>query len=288
MLNKNEAGIFLCNSFIKRSSSFHSGLGKIAITASMTQIHQSRVDLKKVFALLSLFDLLNAKEFKYKEAAGIFRKIYKLSGEIREYQVNICYLEGLKEDHPGLENLIQYFDKNRKKSIRTLISEVSGFNKKKFNRVRKEIRQWLSGIDDEIIVGTAVLFLNQRSVMMEKLADKQEGEETIHQIRKELKKIIAIYTLLDQISPVEERQKMFRELGRFESEIGVWHDKIILLDHTRKFIHSQKSTIDSSIHDLELFCLTLESEARLDAEQFFGMTRVASNLVRYSLKPQNI
>ncbi|MEI6900144.1 MAG: CHAD domain-containing protein [Bacteroidota bacterium] len=287
-LIKSGASEFLYQSFINRSTSFHSSLGKIAITGSMTRIHQSRVDLKKVFALLSFFDLLNAKGFNYKESSGVFRKIYKLSGEIREYQVNIIYLESIKDEHPGLLKLIHHFNKLRQKCLRGLITQISDFKERKFKKMKREIRLWLPGIEEEVIIDKAVSFLNQRSIWMEKLADEPEQEETLHRIRIELKKIIAIFTLLDQINPIEERKRMFRELDKFESEIGNWHDKIILLNHSRKFIQSHTTTNELPKTDLEWFCKKLESEARIASCHFSGMTRVVSNLVRYHLKFHDI
>jgi len=71
----------------KRTTSFLANLYKSSITGDEKDIHRTRLDMKKIYAILELFEMLDPGNFN-QENFEIFKVLFRFSGKIRELQVN--------------------------------------------------------------------------------------------------------------------------------------------------------------------------------------------------------
>jgi CHAD domain-containing protein len=246
-----EAGDFFYRYFIKRTSSFHATLYKAGITATDDDIHKARVDLKKVFALFSFFEVLGPGNFNKKKYSSVFKDIFIKAGKMRECQVNILCVESFVQDYPGVLLFINYLKSEQKKSAKGFISAVFQFDEKKLKEISNSIKKVCSEIKSDAIIERTVAYLIERTGKIESIMDKSGDPETIHTIRKELKKVGAILSLLQQVKPAEDQENLLKLLNKTESLIGDWHDRIVLIDSFTRFFKANNQIEVTSFNQLK-------------------------------------
>ena len=246
-----EAGEFFYRFFKKRTSSFHANLYKAGITASETDIHRARVDVKKVFAVFSFFEMLDPVNFHQKKYAALFRTIFNEAGKMRENQVSILSMEQYLPEYPGVSLFIKFLKAEQKKSTKGFINAVIQFDELKLKEISKSIKRLCGEIKSEEIIGRSEEYIRKKAKRIRSVTPFVEKPENVHKIRKDLKKIGAIATLLKQITPGEYLENLLALITKTETFIGEWHDRIILIDSFNRFFKSNVKADQESIQQLK-------------------------------------
>ena len=235
---KIEAGDFFYRFYKKRTSSFYANLYKAGITASDEDIHKARVDLKKVFALFSFFEILGPGNFNKKKYSFLFKNIFNKAGKMRENQVNIQYVEKYQHDYPGVLLFMKYLKSEQKKSAKGFIAAIVQFDEKKLKKISKSIKKVCHEMKSDTIIERSKDYLWEKARKIESVRHKTGDIESVHTIRKELKKTGAILSLLHQVKPGEDLEKLLDHVNKTEALIGEWHDRVVLIDTLKKFFKS--------------------------------------------------
>ena len=246
-----KTGDFLYHYFQKRNASFRLNINKAGITVEEDDIHKSRVDLKKLFALFGFFEMIDTDLFILEEPEKIFRDVFESAGKIREIQMNLLYIENSGWNHPELDLFIHYLKNNSGKEIKTFIRSIIKFDEKYLNQIRKSIRKSCREIKIEKIIDKSDDFFQLHSATIRKLKSESVETENIHKIRKEMKKISAVADLLNQLRVDEFMEKLISALNQTELIIGEWHDRIIFHHSLDTFIKEYESKHKRTFHELE-------------------------------------
>jgi len=246
-----EAGEFFYRFFVKRTSSFHANLYKAGITASEADVHKARVDLKKVFALFSFFEMLGPENFQQKKFSAVFKKIFTEGGKMRENQVNIAAMEQYLSRYPGVSLFIKYLKVEQKKSTKGFINSVVQFDEAKLKEIRKQIKKVCREIKSDEIIGRSEEYIRKRAKNIQGVSSQISDPENVHAIRKELKKMGAIVSLLHQVNPGEYLQTLMTLITKTETYIGEWHDRIIQIDSFDRFLKSADKIDELSAYQLK-------------------------------------
>jgi CHAD domain-containing protein len=242
-----EAGEFFYRFFKKRTSSFHANLYKAGITASEADIHKARVDLKKVFALFSFFEVLGPGNFRQKKFSSVFKKIFIEAGRMRENQLNIAAMEQYQADFPGVSLFIKYLRSEQKKSTKGFINAVVQFDETKLKEIGKTIRNVCQGIKSDDIISRSEVYIRKKANRIQSVCPYTEDPENVHTIRKELKKMGAIVSLLKQVRPGEYLENLTTLITATETYIGEWHDRIVLISALDRFLKSTSQIDEESV-----------------------------------------
>jgi len=235
-------GDFLYHYYQKRSSSFLLNIYNAGITATENDIHKARVDLKKLFALFSFFEMIGFDLSKNGDPQEIFHDVYLAAGKIREIQMNLLYIEKLERNDPELELFSSYLKKSSKKRTKQFIQSIIRFDEKQLNRVRGSIKKGCRNIKTERIIDICDDFFQLHSDRIKKYRLKTTKTENIHKIRIEMKKISEVAGLLKLLRVDEFVEKLISALNQTEVFIGEWHDRVVLYKSIDSFIKKNEKS----------------------------------------------
>jgi CHAD domain-containing protein len=253
-MNKHQGiktGDFLYHYFRKKNASFRLNIIKAGITLEEDDIHKSRVDLKKIFALFGFFDMIDTDLFILEEPEEIFRDVFESAGNIREIQMNLLYIDKLGKSDPELDLFVRHLKNNSGKEITRFISSIVKFDEKHLNQIRKSIKKSCREINFEKIIDKSDDFFQLHSAMIRKLKSESVETENIHKIRKEMKKISAVADLLNQLKVDKFMEKLISALNQTELIIGEWHDRIIFYHSLDTYIKENEHKNDRKFTQLE-------------------------------------
>ena len=233
---RNKTGDFLYHYFQKRKASFLVNIYKAGITAAETDIHKSRVDLKKIFALIGFFETIGISLFNLEGPQKIFEGVYKSAGKIREMQVKLLYIESLEMNDPEIQLFSRYLKSSSKKETKRFIRAIIRFDEKQLNEMRRSIRDCCRNIEIEKIIAKCDDFFQLHSSRIKKYRLNPGEMGNVHKIRIEMKKISAVADLLYQLTVDKFLDTLISALNQAELIIGEWHDRVVLSQSLDSFI----------------------------------------------------
>jgi CHAD domain-containing protein len=227
-LKKKVIGEFLFQFYRKRTSSFLAGIYKATITGESEDIHRLRVDVKKIYALYSLFEMIEPDQFKKQAQFNLFINLFKLAGRIREIQVHLIFLAKPKYKKTDFSSFITFLKEQESRATREFLLAIKDFNDKELKSTEKEIRKICLDIPVKKLSLKSEDFIRKRAKKIQSLQTEDPGVENVHKIRKHLKAMSTVSTLVSTIKPDEKLNLIISGLNKTEIMIGNWHDNIVL------------------------------------------------------------
>ena len=201
------------NELIKTFNECHSNLLK---QTTEQDIHKLRTTLKK----LKTFNiLLDGLLFRQKDFPIELTNLFKLSGEIRDIQIQQNILE---EYDDGYKVYLLYMYEDRLNKFRI---------KENFNDELQYLIDKLDKVEDYHIDEQIIMNIQTRIQMgYDDIRNmiKNISPENLHEIRIKLKRIY--YTLL-MLNDLENT----KNLDQMQETIGLWHDHDVTIDNIKNF-----------------------------------------------------
>ena len=241
-MKKKVIGEFLYQFYRKRISSFLAGIYKSTITGEPEDIHRLRVDVKKIYALYSLFDLMKPEVFKRRVKYKLFVDLFKLSGRIREIQVHFLFLSKPKYKKTDFSSFIAFLKEEENQATREFLLAIKNFNNKELKSTEKEIRRICLNIPVNKLSRKSEEFIRERAKKIKCLLVEDPGTENVHKIRKHLKAMSTVSSLVSTIKPDEKFSLIITGLNKTEMMIGEWHDKVVLSETIDLYMKNRKET----------------------------------------------
>ena len=120
-MNREEIGEFLYRFYRKSTSSFLANIYKASITGESKDIHRARLDVKKIFALYGLFEMLAPEIFENQGGYRLFRPLYRQAGKIREIQVNFLLLALTQPMGNAYDSFTQWLRGEEQQSVKKFL-----------------------------------------------------------------------------------------------------------------------------------------------------------------------
>ncbi len=206
---------------------------RVARSQEKEDIHQLRVQIKRLRALWSLADVLLKgawdKQPCFEEVAPLFRK----AGLLREYQI-------LRELSSSLPAGIQYeyrayLDRNERVAGLKLARAISNFDQRSFTARCSTLRPSLESLSESEIMEKSFEFLHSREIKIRKLRRRLPDNRRLHKIRIELKVAHEVLTILGQISASEGIHHERSQIKALNAALGDWHDQCEFLESLMDF-----------------------------------------------------
>ncbi len=233
----------------KRTASFLANLYSASITGSEKDIHKTRLDMKKIYALLEMFEMLNPEKFN-QDSFGVFKALFNFSGKIRELQVNQLVLLKYGPETPGTLVFARYLRAREHKLAKQFITVVQNFDEKKLKKSERSLKKLCNEIKIKTIKTRLEKFILKKARKISLLRNYPSNPENIHGIRKQLKAMVTILTLVSMVYRDEKQDAILGKLNQTEMLIGSWHDNQVLMDYIDQFIRRRKTI--SREHQLNL------------------------------------
>jgi CHAD domain-containing protein len=259
-LKKKVIGDFLFQFYRKRTSSFLANIYKAIITGESEDIHRLRVDVKKIYALYSLFEMIRPDLFKKKVRYNLFLNLFKLSGKIREIQVHQIFLSKPKYKKTDFSDFTAFLKEQENLAVRKFLQEIKGFNDKELKSTEKDIRKICLNISARKLTQKSEEYIAQKAKKIQVLLTEEQKTENVHRIRKYLKAMSTVTSLVFNVRPDEKLGLIISGLNKSEVMIGEWHDKIVLTDIIDLYIKNREETTEDGLIPLKSLCQSLTDD----------------------------
>lgn len=236
VLKKPETQEFLKRFYHKRVASFLVNLYKAGITSDMKDIHRSRLDVKKLFALFQFFEMLDNSVFVKRNHEERFVELYRHSGKIREIQVGLLMLDRFQHSSPELNAFRKYLRNEEIRQTLKLMRVIRKFDEKSLKNTDKAVIKAINQINPSKMVVESKKFLLAKSSKIIGFLGNTDDPQNVHSIRKELKSMSTICTLLLSMHQDDYLDRIVSVLNQTEMTIGEWHDNRVLMDFFDTFI----------------------------------------------------
>lgn len=190
-------------------------LQSYADTGDPELIHQIRIEIKKIKAILGLIKY-NDKKFSYKKTFHSFRDIYRAGRSIREPLVLKSLAEANRiRKYPEInsnDELIHSF----KNAVPVYIETV------------EKVAPGIVKAAGKISGDTYKAYLNKRNNKLKSLIYPTFKQADLHEVRILMKEIYHLHSIKKQTG------KTLDFLKESETILGDWHDHVLLLDWVKK------------------------------------------------------
>ena len=233
-----ENNLFMLKYYDRNARSFLQYLEKTRRQLREEPIHQLRVHIKKMRAILELMEISSQGKFKKKPHFNLFSKFFNHAGNLREIQVNQLIIKKFR--HKDVGPFQKYLARDKKQADKKLRKAVAGFDTKRFKKLNGELKPAVAGIDQEKIISQAEKFISGEIKKIKKLMPKLSNPRDLHKIRIRLKSMSAILRLGEVHQTGEKWTRLKKQIKPLELLIGDWHDQQVLATTMKQFVNKSR------------------------------------------------
>ena len=271
--NEFEIGEFLFRFYRKRTTSFLANIYKAGITGSSKDIHRARLDAKKVIAMHDLLQIVRVKKIRTPEYEKLFNKLYKVSGKIREIQVNLMLLSRPEYavgdmTHFKLDLLLQ-----EKEWTKEFLQVIRKFDEKKLAKAETKIKTALYEITPLTLQKKINRYIRSKMTSIRTLFGKGNDDQHLHRVRQHLKELAAVLTLVSNVKPTRKVDQVIDGLNKTEMIIGDWHDKVVLAESLERYLHQANNITESQRAPIQDFHQLLVESNRVQIDSIIQDVR---------------
>lgn len=183
-------------------------------------IHDLRVEIKKIYALLTLAEKCSTG-IEFSGYLKPVKKIFKEAGNIRDAQIYLQLISSYGNTNEAYEKRQHELIKRREKRFCISINTHIRSTKKPHTIIRKS----LADIKNDCIQE----FYKKQIKKIEQAVSDLANKKRLHKCRKRIKKMIYLRGMLD--SALKKKLNLnFDYLGKLEEAISKWHDSVVTID----------------------------------------------------------
>ena len=265
-MNRKEIGEFLYRFYRKRTSSFLANVYKTSITGDSKDIHRARLDVKKIFALYGLFEMVDPAVFRHRGGYKLFWPLYRQAGKIREIQVNYLLLTNPQPLDAAYDSFVVWLMEEERQATKRFLFLVKKFKEAELSSTDKVIEKICRSSSIFKLRSKTEAYIKEKAEQVKVLQSGQPGDKEIHKIRQHLKAMSTITTLVYSIKPGKHLDMIITSLNKTEMMIGDWHDRVVLKDAIERF---------------------LEGNTLVSGEELAALTALKQGLINYNLNLVN-
>lgn len=223
----------------------------------VNNIHNIRVNIKKLRALYKLLERLSGKMFSEKQHAILFKKIFRETGKLRDIQIKTKILDNYKSAE-SVKKLFGYIDASKEQALKSIRNSLADFNFQKYSESENLVKELITELPSAEIENECVKFIIRSAKKIKRQLESEKSTEQIHEIRKLLKELHAASDILFLIKESKALKNFLKLVKNTEENLGKWHDNIILLVSLSEFFNNLKKYNESPGKEL----INLENELK--------------------------
>jgi CHAD domain-containing protein len=183
------------------------------------EIHQLRVEIKKIYALLTLMENCSDKK-KLSEKLKPVKKIFRSAGRIRNIQVSIQLIDKYQPSD-------KKYSSEQREVLNDKWKKFSSDTNSYIKKIKEPYKMVLKKIED--IKNECIIDLYEKQLKKLGRLLKGSEQEELHKCRKKIKNLRYIYDIVP--GSLKKKLKLNRPyLHKLEEVIGKWHDSVISLE----------------------------------------------------------
>jgi len=206
----------LKENILKNSNAAEKQLQLFAATSHPEELHQLRVHLKRIRAMLRLLLEVHPKNKQLKKERKKLRVFFAEGGDIRQLQLMNAWLVKnkfllLEKEAASLKQLPVFIE---------LFVHKSSANSKLLKSLKNKMIDVAEEVNDKTILEYAAMIKESLEAAM-----KDRKTADWHELRKNIKQLLYVYNLL----PASKKLKLLtvnevKKMDALQQQIGAWHD----------------------------------------------------------------
>jgi len=205
-------------------------------------IHDLRVAIKRLNAVFDLLERMFPDQLIGHVTQGGLHELFRLSGRMRDAQVQQQLVADLSQTLNAGFNEYQYYLKNaEKKAVGKFQKYIQGYDAKVDLVAKQEMISSLLGSTDGNAVKLHIFSLvGELLATARNMHSEQESDEHLHEIRRKLKHclyLLLVFSKKDDAFP--DLKTILKTLNKANKLLGDWHDRLIAMQTLEKFISKQ-------------------------------------------------
>jgi CHAD domain-containing protein len=191
-----------------------------------SHIHKLRVEIKNLLAFGEFIGVIFGSRKYSKKLSKSLRPLFRNAGRIRVYQLDLRMLQPHRA--PALEGFRDYLSAAAGRAEKKFVNRLAKFDQKVFKKLHKKNTEILSRMGKKELPGETIGFLrSQFAIIRSEMLDISDNA-TLHEIRKKLKLIRSIGSLLSESGIEHPFAKELAQVNKIYDDIGYWHDLQVL------------------------------------------------------------
>lgn len=235
----------LINYYLAQSCKYKANLKLMHKSMSEAAIHDFRVSIKRLRTVHELLQELNPELVDAASQSAAFRDVFKISGKLRDIQVQIDILEELSlHNHKFYTHFYAYLKKKESIATANLYDFLYGKDYPvDFSDYHESAEKLVQDIDENNLLSTINQIVHNLMLHSFNLFNQENKEEALHEIRTNVKRChylltIAQYLTSDTPEVITKKIEIVNKAGDL---LGNWHD----LDVTVRTLHSFQPSIST-------------------------------------------
>jgi CHAD domain-containing protein len=226
-------------------------------------IHQLRVDIKRIRSVFQFLEVIVKQELNTKQYTHCLKKLFINAGKLREIQVNRVCITKYRFPKEITEKYKKYLSKKEQELSNRLKKTIKDFDDSVLKKSKKLIKKTTFNLNNKKICDESLSYIKDKTRKIEKLLSAGNKPVIIHRIRMQLKSLHTIVSFLQKTNPSEKLEKTLKLIKQTGVLIGNWHDKLILINSLEIFFIKKEKITENELPVLEIILNKIETENNL-------------------------
>ncbi|CCH00654.1 hypothetical protein FAES_2645 [Fibrella aestuarina BUZ 2] len=213
-------------------------------------VRRIRVGIKRLRSLYRLMEFIRPKQFKSRRHERAFRKLFKRAGQLRDIQLSQASIDTIPLRGTMAKRYARYLEKEEKKARKKLKKALKKFHKRDLKKADKLIQRIGVTVSPVKVDQRLRTYIDREAAAIEVLQQGGQSTENTHQMRKHLKALIEVGTLLIQLMPDDALEQLLTKAKQTQQQVGLWHDRVVWLSHLEAFIAADNEQPDDNTERL--------------------------------------
>lgn len=219
-------------------------------------LHQLRVEIKKMRTLFSLLEGALPERFDKKKYEKLLQKLFRPGGKLRETHMNKALVKAYNLKNS--DAYIQYQEALANIHTRKLKRRLETIGGPKLDKLFRQVAEIINNIDVTGVYQSAFEFLETEYDVIKNLFPHISNKKILHKVRWHLKSSGYILKFVVDLHPVPARKIFYDEVKTTESLIGEWHDKLVFKQSLLAFTNLHSSAWTEA--DLDIIFEKIDSD----------------------------
>lgn len=258
----------------KQCSVFLTNYNLALSSSDADALHDLRVAIKRIRAVFMLLEKMFPKQFDIPEVEGNLRELFKLSGRMRDAQVQQLLVTTFEQNlNCSLTEYQNYLKKTEKKAISKFKMYLKGYHPEHdLEVIQNIVIALMASTDRDPVRQNIIQLVDELMITVRKMQTDQEHDELLHEIRRKLKLctyLLSIFRKTDAALP--KLKETMKVLDTANDLLGDWHDRFVAMNTLDHFVEKQKEKGFPGENRYRLFRESLANERHLLHNKIRGL-----------------
>jgi CHAD domain-containing protein len=241
---------FILNYFQTNTDLFFKAMALASKSAGVEAVHDMRVSLKRIDTLIRMLNFEKKANFRMKKSFSPFRRLFKLAGPLRDFQVQVIILDEMSQAMTIDAEIVESFHQKSGFLTMKFLLAVKSINVLQTKRNLKLVCSYIEKCNDDELKKQISLYELDRKALLKHYSIESRTGSSLHSARKIIKDLSY---LIEMQNPgkanVISKLASFKEAGHI---LGDWHDRHVMLNYLQELGYKTNGKSSGNTQKLQI------------------------------------